>query len=104
MIETTQVIIWWTGATVCLIALLLAIIWLCYMLSYAASRAAAHAMNITRFTTVAYWVKRMEEEGLTACRKEYRRMVAERRPKILRHYKEVDTKLQTIEQYENDNH
>ena len=37
-----------------------------------------------------YWVQRMEREGLTVCRDEYRRMVAERKLKTGADYERIE--------------
>ena len=41
-------------------------------------------------STARYWVKRMEKEGLTVCRKDYRRLVAERNPQTVAEFEKAE--------------
>lgn len=47
-------------------------------------------LRVAQLATVRYWVNRMEKEGLTVCRAEYRRMVAERKPRTAREFESVE--------------
>lgn len=49
--------------------------WLCDLIPIASAR---------------YWVNRMEREGLTVCRDDYRKMVAERKPQTVTDYAAVE--------------
>lgn len=50
--------------------------------------------DIVPITTARYWVLRMEREGLTVCRKEYRRMVAERKPRTAAEYERIEREME----------
>jgi hypothetical protein len=93
MIETTHVIIWWSGAVLVLGLLTACTIFLAMALNYAWQYVFKHLMNIVRATTAIYWVQRMEEEGLTACSKAYREFVKEHKPKTVYEYKDVERKF-----------
>lgn len=87
MAEMTQVIIWWLGALLCT-AVLGVTTWA--MLVWLEEVVAKRALHITRLVTVRYWVERMESEGLTVCMKDYRKMVAERKPKDLTEFRVLE--------------
>jgi len=76
-----NLIIWFTGAVVVLLALVVALGLLAWAIRHLAGRCAKGLASIVRFETARYWVQRMEREGLTIAQKEYRRMVRERQPK-----------------------
>ena len=90
MSAVTGIIVWWTGAVV--IMALLAV--LTMLLTYAIKQLAIiqwhRALTTMQLSTARYWVDRMEREGLTVCRKEYRRMVAERKPKTAADYNAIE--------------
>lgn len=71
---------WMAGAAILLFGLC-SFVWVaCVFLKYAVENAQKQTLMLMRLSTARYWVKRMEREGLTACRKAYRQMVAERKP------------------------
>lgn len=71
---------WMAGAVVLLGVLCFLIYVACVFLKYAVEDAQKKTLMMMRLSTARYWVKRMEKEGLTVCRKDYRRLVAERKP------------------------
>lgn len=87
MNEVTQAIIWWTGALLCLSALG-CLSW--SILVWLEEQVAQRALHIVRLVTVRYWVDRMEREGLTICMKDYRKMVADGKPKDLAGYRDIE--------------
>lgn len=90
MIAVTNIIIWWTGAVV-LLAVLAVVTGLAgFALSAYWSVSMRAALGVMRISTARYWVRRMEREGLTVCRDEYRRMVAERKPKTSADYVRIE--------------
>ncbi len=90
MNQIVDVFIWWTGALLCLVALIAVTSFLVLVLNAVLSFAAKRVASITRMTTARYWIYRMEREGLTICMKDYRQMVAERKPKSFEQFDEVD--------------
>lgn len=86
MHEVTQAIIWWAGALLCLAALGYTT---GFLLGWLEEVVAKRALHITRLITVRYWVDRMEREGLTVCMKDYRKMVADRKPQDLAEFRAV---------------
>lgn len=86
MNEVTQVIIWWVGAHLC-IAILGCLSW--GMLLWLEAHVARRALHIARLVTVRYWIDRMEREGLTVCMKDYRKMVADRKPKGIVEFRDI---------------
>lgn len=73
-------IIWGVGAVVVLLAVALALVALLFVIKKLANEVGKGLLKVVRFQTAKYWVSRMEREGLTIMQKEYRRMVAERKP------------------------
>ena len=84
-----QAYIWWAGAIFVGILFLLITIMVAYGLKLFSERVAKGLLCIVRFKTAQYWVNRMEKEGLTIMQTEYRKMVAERKPKTVREMYEV---------------
>ena len=84
------IITWWAGV-VALMALLAALTFLLGLaLKEINIKVWRHALSIMHLSTARYWVDRMESEGLTICRKEYRRMVAERNPRTVQDYQKIE--------------
>ena len=90
MTATTNIIIWWTGALVLLAVLTATTGLLGFTLTIYWKKSMTAALGIMRLSTARYWVQRMEREGLTYCRSEYRRMVAERKPKTIDDYARIE--------------
>ena len=90
MEATTQTIIWWTGAVFIMVLLAASTAALAWATVVACVKFWLAALRIMQLSTARYWVDRMEREGLTVCRKEYRRMVAERKPKTVEDYQAVE--------------
>ena len=90
MNEVTQIIIWWTGAVAVMAILACATFALALALREACNQTWRWALSIMRLSTARYWVDRMERDGLTICMKEYRRMVAERKPRTVDEYNAVE--------------
>jgi hypothetical protein len=90
MSEVINIIIWWTGAVVSMALLAASTAALVWTTTRACVTFWWSALRIMQLSTARYWVDRMEREGLTVCRKEYRRMVAERKPKTPREYEAVE--------------
>lgn len=86
-----NLIIRWTGALGVLLILAAVTVLLAYIFSLACARMARNLTEFVRFATARYWVARMEKEGLTVMQTEYRRMVAERKPKNFRQLSEVNS-------------
>lgn len=86
-----NLIIKWTGALGVLLILALVTVLLAYVFSLASAKMARHLTEFVRFATARYWVARMEKEGLTVMQTEYRRMVAERKPKNFKELSEVNS-------------
>ncbi len=89
---------WIAGAVVLLGVLCFLIYVACVFLKYAVEDAQKKTLMIMRLSTARYWVKRMEKEGLTICRKDYRRLVAERKPQSVADFERAeqdDHKAQT---------
>lgn len=83
--------IWWAGvlAWVAILTIATAVLagiatWFCHL-------AAKNLMQFVRITTARYWIARMEREGLTFPQTEYRRMVAERKPKSVRDFGQLES-------------
>lgn len=90
MESTVQIIIWWTGAVLILALLAAATLALGLALKHLCIGSWHSALRTAQLSTVRYWVDRTEREGLTVCRKEYRRMVAKRKPKTADEYNAVE--------------
>jgi len=95
MISTTiiSVIIWWIGALMCLILLSLCTVVLGSILLSASNWCFKSLLRITQITTARYWVERMESEGLTICRKDYRKMVKERNPSKTEDFLKIENEV-----------
>lgn len=77
----TDFVFWWVGAALVALAAI-AFTAVCALVAcWLSATAARYFAGFVRFSTARYWVARMEKEGLTVMQKEYRRMVAERKPK-----------------------
>lgn len=72
---------WLVGALVVLVAICTLLLLACIAMKAWTTEALKQTLMVMRLSTARYWVDRMETEGLTICSKEYRRMVAERKPK-----------------------
>lgn len=90
--------IWWTGALVWVVLALALTGALAGLLYYASTLAGRSLLKFVRFRTAFYWVERMEREGLTFPQTQYRQWVAERKPKTLEEFYELDAKVEAIEQ------
>jgi membrane protein implicated in regulation of membrane protease activity len=90
MSATVNVIIWWIGAIAVLVVLLICTIAVAYGLKLWADRILIQTLLMMRLSTARYWVNRMEQEGLTVCRKEYRRMVAGRRLATIKEFRQAE--------------
>lgn len=90
MEATTQTIIWWTGAVFSMALLAALSLLLAYVILKCAIGMWHRTLRMMQLSTARYWVDRMEREGLTVCRKEYRRMVAKRKPKTVEDYQAVE--------------
>jgi hypothetical protein len=90
MSTVINIIIWWTGAIAVLVALLIATIGLAHSLKRWAERSVIQTLLLMRLSTARYWIGRMEEEGLTACRKDYRRIVAERKAATIKEFQQAE--------------
>jgi hypothetical protein len=84
------IITWWSGV----VALMAVLAGLTFFLGLALKeinvRVWRHALSIMHLSTARYWVDRMESEGLTICRKEYRRMVAQSNPRTVDDYQNLE--------------
>lgn len=90
MVEITQVIIWWAGAVLGLAALACVTGLLALVLKWIVEIIGNKLFRIAAITTAIYWVQRMEREGLTICKKDYRSMVRERKPKTIADFESVE--------------
>ena len=90
MESTVQIIIWWTGAVVIMALLAAATLALSLAIKQITVESWHSTLRSVQLSTARYWVDRMEREGLTVCRKEYRRMVAKRKPKTADEYNAVE--------------
>jgi hypothetical protein len=90
MSTTVNIIIWWTGAIAALAVLLICTIALTYGLKVWTDRMVIKTLVQMRLSTARYWVNRMEKEGLTVCRKDYRRMVAERKATTIAEFHQAE--------------
>lgn len=90
MIQTINIIVWWIGALVVLFGLFLITLGFLYSIKIYLERITKNLLMIAKISTVRYWVQRMEKEGLTVCRKEYRRMAAEKLPRTIEEFQELD--------------
>jgi len=90
MNEIVQIIIWWVGTIAVMLALLACTISLAYWLKMWVNRAVIQTLLLMRLSTARYWIGRMEKEGLTVCRKDYRRMVAERKAKTIEDFQKAE--------------
>ncbi len=95
MIQTTQLIVWWAGAVAVLGLLSAATFALAFLLKEINQNAWRWTLQIAQLSTARYWVTRMEREGLTACRKEYRSMVSERNPVTADEHHKVEAEAAT---------
>jgi hypothetical protein len=89
---------WLAGAVVLLGVLCFLVVVACIALRHWAAEAQKQTLMLMRLSTARYWVKRMEKEGLTVCRKDYRRLVAERKPQSVADFERAeqdDHKAQT---------
>ena len=90
MNAATQIVIWWLGFATA-VALLACFTYITMgVLIKCSDQSWRYALKIAQLTTVRYWVDRMEREGLTVCRSEYRRMVAEQKPKSQHDFERVE--------------
>jgi hypothetical protein len=78
------------GAAVILAALLIACIFLVLCLKYGIEIILRKALRLYRISTIVYWLRRMEKDGLLAPMQAYRQMVKDRTPKTQEEYHEVD--------------
>lgn len=90
MNSVINVIVWWTGAVAILAALTCCTAILAWVFHQCASEIGKWCLHVVRLSTVRYWVQRMEDEGLTVCRKEYRRIVAERKPRTPAEFAKIE--------------
>ena len=90
MSSTVNMIIWWIGAIAVLVVLLICTITLAYGLKLVADSIFIQTLRMMRLSTARYWVNRMEKEGLTVCRKEYRRMVVERKAATIKEFRQAE--------------
>ena len=81
---------WLAGAVVLLGILCFLIYVACVFLKYAAAAAQKNTLMLMRLSTARYWVKRMEREGLTVCRKDYRQLVAGRKPQSIADFERAE--------------
>lgn len=84
-------LIWYTGAIAWLIGLTVIAAITFRLLGYLCGQSAKRLMDAVRFETARYWALRLEKEGLATASTEYRRMVAERKPKTVRAYMNIDS-------------
>ena len=94
MSDVAVVIVWWAGVIVIMLLLAAATFLAGSLLKYVNQSSWRFLCDIVPITTARYWVLRMEREGLTVCRKEYRRMVAERKPKTAADYEQVEREME----------
>lgn len=88
-----EAVIWYAGAITVLAILSVIAALAVWGMAHGANRAAKNLLLICQLSTARYWVDRMDKEGLTVCRKEYQRMVAERKPKTIRDFSKVEAEL-----------
>ncbi|OAD82910.1 hypothetical protein ATN89_17665 [Comamonas thiooxydans] len=86
-------VIWYAGAiaAVAIMSIVAAIV--LWALGHCVNKSARRMLDICRIETGRYWVNRMEKEGLIACNKEYRKLVAERKPKNLKQQYELEAEF-----------
>ncbi len=94
MSDAAVVIVWWAGVIVIMLLLAAATFLAGSLLKYVNQSSWRFLCDIVPITTARYWVLRMEREGLTVCRKEYRRMVAERKPKTAAEYERIEREME----------
>lgn len=94
MSDVAVVIVWWAGVVVIMLLLAAATFLAGSLLKYVNQSSWRFLCDIVPITTARYWVLRMEREGLTVCRKEYRRMVAERKPKTAAEYERIEREME----------
>jgi hypothetical protein len=89
----------WLAGAVAVLGVLCFLVFLAVLfLKIAVPAAQKQTLMLMRLSTARYWVKRMEKEGLTVCRKDYRRLVAERKPQSVEDFERAeqdDHKTQT---------
>jgi membrane protein implicated in regulation of membrane protease activity len=90
MNEIVQIVIWLTGAVGVITVLSGCLVALAYGLKVWADRAIITTLLLMRLSTARYWVNRMEKEGLTVCRKDYRKLVAERKAKTIEDFQKAE--------------
>ena len=95
MTEVTVLIVWWAGAIVVMLMLAAATFLVVSLLKYINQTSWRFLCDIVPISTARYWVQRMEREGLTVCRKEYRDMVARQKPHTARDYENLERKLKS---------
>ena len=94
MHEIAVLIVWWAGVVVIMLLLAAATFLAGSLIKYVNQASWRFLCNIVPIATARYWVQRMEREGLTVCRKEYRRMVAERKPRTAAEYEQVEREME----------
>lgn len=81
----------WLAGAVALLGILCFLVFLAVLfLKIAVPAAQKQTLMLMHLSTARYWVKRMEKEGLTVCRKDYRRLVAERKPKTVADFEKAE--------------
>lgn len=89
----------WLAGAVALLGILCFLVFLAVLfLKIAVPAAQKQTLMLMHLSTARYWVKRMEKEGLTVCRKDYRRLVSERKPQSVADFERAeqdDHKAQT---------
>lgn len=90
--------IWWAGALVWIAVFTITTVALAGVALWFSGRMAKNLMEFVRFATARYWVDRMEKEGLTFPQAEYRRMVAERKPKSVREFLDLNSEEEKRQQ------
>lgn len=86
-IETTTYLL---GAVGILATLLVVLSILLLAVRYVGTKLFISALRIFNITQLRYWLRRMEEEGLTAASHGYREMVEARNPKTFGDYESIE--------------
>ena len=81
---------WLTGAVAVLGILCFLVFLAVLFLKIAVPAAQKQTLMLMQLSTARYWVKRMEKEGLTVCRKDYRRLVAKRKPQSVADFERAE--------------